>query len=231
MSTRSRRSITVSSVLSVLLLASLPSSASGQVSGGGGSGEVLLRLNAGGSTVGSVDGGPDWVGDGGYVVGATATAGGYSTVPFAGTPQGIWTVERWDPPSDPEWGYVIDGLGVAVGTPVRVNLYVADGYSGTSEVGDRVFDVTVEGQTVVGHDSVAAFGDGVGGVLTFDTVYDGALDVSFAHKVENPNLNGLEVLDLSGVGVVPAPSADPLSFGGVEVGTDSSLDLVVVNAD
>jgi hypothetical protein len=48
-------------------------------------------------------------------------------------------------------------------------------------------------------------------------VYDGALDVSFVHKVQNPNLNGLEILvgDAPGDTLVSSPSS--VSFGSVLV--------------
>ncbi|WP_430905290.1 malectin domain-containing carbohydrate-binding protein, partial [Maribacter flavus] len=84
-----------------------------------------------------------------------------------------------------------------------VNLYMADHYYATDGVGDRVFSVTLEGETVrSGLDLVSEFGHRRGGMLSYlVTVSGGSLEVGFLHGAsENPLVNAIEVL-----GGAPAP--------------------------
>jgi hypothetical protein len=78
-----------------------------------------------------------------------------------------------------------------------VNLYFANTFSGTDQVGERVFDIVIEGAAVYGgFDQVAAAG-GSGVALVRSaivSVADGALDITFADRVENPAVKAIEVL-------------------------------------
>ena len=84
---------------------------------------------------------------------------------------------------------------VAAGTPIQVRLYFANQCPCTDEPGDRVFDVDIEGAEAIdeldmtddhGHQTAIAY--------TFDIVSDGAVDVVLRHVVENPLINGIEIV-------------------------------------
>jgi hypothetical protein len=89
-------------------------------------------------------------------------------------------------------------------------LYFANTYSGTGTVGSRVFDIIVNGASVVQNfDIIAA----AGGDLTatrllipnITVMGKGRIDLSFRGVKENPMLCGLEVLDLT----TPPPTMEP----------------------
>jgi hypothetical protein len=113
---------------------------------------------------------------------------------------------------------------VAEGTPVEVRLYLMNGFSGTSAAGQRIFDIQLDGETVVsGLDLSAEAGHQVGTVRTVSTVSDGMIDLEFIHVVENPLINGIEIVAIEGVEPEPgALSADPVSVGFGEVEVDGS---------
>ena len=74
-----------------------------------------------------------------------------------------------------------------VGAPLEVRLYFANGYPGTSDPGQRVFDVSLEGDTVLdNYDIVADVGDSTGTMKDFDITSDGNVDIDFSHVAENP---------------------------------------------
>ena len=190
---------------------------------------VLYRLNEGGPTVGADDDGPAWTGDNGADNPQLRTSGSntatWSPVPHvatlpAGTPSALFDSERWDPSGGDEMAY---HLPVPTGTPLTVRLYFANRCSCTSTVGSRMFDVTLDGTSVLpGYDVVAKAGDQTGTYEQFDVPAepDGSVDISFAHRVENPLVNGIEVLDASKPGV-PATGGDTLtgrSFDGTTAG-------------
>ncbi|QIO22807.1 malectin domain-containing carbohydrate-binding protein [Haloarcula sp. JP-L23] len=115
-----------------------------------------------------------------------------SSVP-SGTPSQIWETERWDPDDGNEMQYEFP---VPEGEQAEVRLYFYDGYGGTSSVGDRVFDISVEDQTVENFDIIEAYGDQTGAMKSFTVTSDGTIDVDFAHVFENPQINAIEILPL-----------------------------------
>jgi hypothetical protein len=163
--------------------------------------QVLYRVNAGGPTLSATDSGPDWeAGDGTYVV-----AGGSSTDSWASatidpsvpssTPDVLFETERWDPEPSPEMQYE---FAVPDGTELEVRLYFRSGWDGASSPGDRVFDVTLEGQTVLdGYDIVADVGHDTGVMKSFTVTSDGTVDIDFAHVTQNPLVNGIEIVATS----------------------------------
>ena len=193
------------------------------------SGDVLHRANAGGSV--SASDGPDWVSDTQYLVagGATATSPEPDAIDDSvpsGTSSGIWTTERYDPPTGSEMQYEFD---VAAGQKVQVRLYFYDGYSETSNPGDRVFDVSVEEQTIQGFDPIAEYGDQTAGMESFTVTSDGTIDVDLAHVTENPQINAIEIVEASPEpGVIDARSS--VDFGTVVAGQSSTETVTLTNA-
>jgi PKD repeat protein len=172
---------------------------------------VLYRVNAGGPALPSADDGPDWESD-------TATTSPYRNsgsnragwpsihylepeVPaedFDRVPLEVFATERWDPSSGEEMTW---SFPVAAGTPIQVRLYFANQCPCTDEPGDRVFDVDVEGTEAIdeldmtddhGHQTAIAY--------SFDIVSDGAIDVVLRHVVENPLINGIEIVQVGVAG-------------------------------
>ncbi len=171
---------------------------------------VLYRVDAGGPAISAIDNGPDWMADQSssdpgfaYHNNQSSTAG-YSqvanvasTVPSS-TPSAIFNTERWSPTDNPPmtWDFPVPS-----GTQVEVRLYFANRYSGTSQPGQRVFDVYLNGTEVLAHyDIVASVGDQTGTMQTFDITvpstgtYASDVDLAFDHEVENPLINGIEIV-------------------------------------
>ncbi len=148
-----------------------------------------------------------------------------SSVP-SGTPNQIWETERWDPSGGEEMQYE---FSVPQGEQVEVRLYFYDGYAGTSEPGDRVFDISVEDQTVENFDIIEEYGDDTGAMKSFTVTSDGTIDVDFAHVTENPQINAIEI-----VSTEPAPgelTATPSSvdYGDVVEGDTATEQVTLTN--
>jgi hypothetical protein len=171
---------------------------------------VLYRVNTGGPAVAATDGGPGWLADqSNSDPGATyrnhqSNSAQYnqisnvdSTVP-ASTPSGIFNSERWSPSDNPPMTW---DFPVAAGTPVQVRLYFANRYSGTGQAGQRVFNVSLNGSAALSNfDIVASAGDQTGTMRSFNITvpssgqYSGDVDIQFTHQVENPLVNGIEIV-------------------------------------
>ncbi|MEU8259784.1 malectin domain-containing carbohydrate-binding protein [Micromonospora sp. NPDC048999] len=177
--------------------------------------EILYRVNAGGPQLTATDGGPDWAADtatapspwhnsGSSASTYTTNATFDSTVP-ATTPVTLFSSERWDssPPPDMQWAFP-----VAAGARIDVRLYFANRYSKTGTVGKRKFNVSVDGVLKLKNfDPVAAAGGTNRGTMrSFSLVSDGVVDIDFGRVLENPLIEGVEI-----VKTAPAPtSADVL---------------------
>jgi hypothetical protein len=126
------------------------------------------------------------------------------------------------------WQFPVDE-----GTPVEVRLYLMNGFSGTSQPGQRIFDIQLDGDTVVdGLDLSAEAGHEVATMRSFATVSDGSIDLEFIHRTENPLINGIEIITLDD------PTPDPgeltatptsLTFGEVTVGEVGTQTLTLTN--
>ncbi|MFL6139376.1 MAG: PKD domain-containing protein [Frankiaceae bacterium] len=175
-----------------------------------GQSNVLYRVNAGGPTIPTLDDGPDWQGDqtstspyrntgsnaASYNSGATLD----SSVP-AGTPIGVFSTERWDPSggNDLQWHFP-----VTTGQSIEVRLFLANQCSCTSQAGQRVFNVSLDGQpALTNYDIVADVGNQVGTMKKWDITSDGSVDINFSHVTENPLVDAIEIVRL---GPPPPPS-------------------------
>jgi Malectin domain len=190
-----------------------------------GSTNVLYRVASGGPLQ-AADNGPDWTAPDGFVDGGNTAAWG-TTVPVdatvpSSTPAGVFATERW---STMHWHFP-----VASGTNVTVRLYFANQYGGTSQVGQRVFNVDLEGTRVLDHfDIVATTGDHRGTMKSFTATSDGEIDIDFGAITENPLVNGIEILDnslptTSTPGVLLRRGVDS---GGVPTGTTSTANSTI----
>ncbi len=199
--------------------------------------EVLFRINAGGDQVAANDGGPDWSTDtlgspspylvaGGEETGSFPVQGVEASVP-ASTPTEIFETERWDPPEKPE---MLWQFPVAEGTPVEIRLYLMNGWGGTSEPGERIFDISIDGETVFsGIDLSAQAGHQIATVRSFQTVSDGVLDIEFIHDIENPLINGIEIVSIGEQPDVLSATPSSLNFGNVDIGTAESQSVTLRN--
>jgi hypothetical protein len=97
-------------------------------------------------------------------------------------------------------------LPVPAGRHVRVRLYLSDRCGCTYNKGTRVFDVTLDGTTVLNDwDADAAVGHNVGTMRSFDVTSDGSVTIGFVHQVQNPVVDAIEVIDLDATPVSPTP--------------------------
>lgn len=164
---------------------------------------ILFRINAGGESVSSSDApNPDWETDDdndpsvyhntGSTKGNTSMNTRGAALP-AYAPDELFLQERWDHGSAPEmeWEFPIGVAGV-----YQVNLFFMNNYGGTSAIGQRVFDVIIEGDTMLDdYDIVADAGHKAGTMKTLYVIStDGVLDIDFGHVTENPLVNGIEII-------------------------------------
>ena len=175
--------------------------------------EPILRIRANGATLAATDAPyPDWIGG----LGGGAQAGTFDGIAYAVNtgqlstqntsgrhtslpdyvPQGIFTNERYDAIAGPEMEWT---FGLPDGNYL-VRLYMGNGFSGTSSPGQRVFDISIEGELVQNDlDLVERFGHQNGGMIEYPvTLTDGTLNILFEHVVENPLINGIEILTSGG---------------------------------
>lgn len=177
---------------------------------------ILYRVNAGGGSIAAIDGGPTWSADtqanpspfriaGSNSVGVFPSVSPGSTVP-ATTPGSIFDTERWDVPPGAEMQWAFDTP--AAGS-YEVRLYFGNGFGGTSAPGQRVFDVAIEGNVLSNLNDVdlsGQFGHQVGGLISnVVQVTDGTLNIEFLHGVQNPLVNGIEIIQIDGPPPPPPP--------------------------
>ncbi|HEY6935211.1 MAG TPA: PKD domain-containing protein [Marmoricola sp.] len=188
---------------------------------------VLYRVDAGGPQLASTDGGPDWAEDdnaqGSPYRNQQSNAADWSPVPNVSssvpstTPRAIFDHERWSPTDLPPMTW---DFPVPAGTHTEVRLYFANRYSGTSQPGQRVFNVAINGSSVLNnYDIVADAGDQTGTMKAFPVTVpsNGDIQIMFTHVVENPLVNGIEIINKD----VPAPPppTDSLSAVGFDGST------------
>lgn len=128
-------------------------------------------------------------------------------------PTSIFNTERYDGGGVPmQWDFPV--------TPgnYEVRLYFAEIYNGAHSVGGRVFDVSIEGNTVLpSYDTFAEAGPDTAIMESFIVSSDSNLDIDFAPIVQNPAIKGIEILEVSENGTLGV-SASSLNFASVEVG-------------
>jgi hypothetical protein len=185
---------------------------------------VLFRVNAGStSSVTAPDGGPAFGSQTGRVSGGSnstyATSVSFDgTVPAGSTPTGIFASERY---GNQDWNF-----SVPSGRSITVRLYFANQYDGTSQPGQRVFDVLVDGTTRLDNfDIAAAAGHRVATMRQFAITSDGNVDIDLRGVTENALVNGIEIVDNTLPGAVAGGLVErPLDGSGAPTGPATTID-------
>ncbi|RLM64209.1 malectin domain-containing carbohydrate-binding protein [Halorubrum sp. Atlit-26R] len=195
-------------------------------------GDVAHRVNAGGPTVAATDGGPDWAAsDGTYVSGGTAYSNDVSvstdaSVP-ASTPTAAFQTELY---GDQQWTF---SENVQSGQAYEVRLYFAEIFHGVTNndgEGARVFDVAVEGETVLDdYDIYADVGAATGVMKSFTvTPDDGQIDVDLSTVEDNAKVSAVEIVESE-----PEPNTlggpSSVGFGDVVVGDTATETVTLTN--
>ena len=198
---------------------------------------VLFRVNAGGEAIAAEDNGPEWSGDtldnrsiylssGGDFTNGFEVGSVDSSVP-ASTPQAIFETERWD-----AFGgeIMLWQFPVAAGTPVEIRIYLMNGFEGTSTPGSRVFNIEIDGLMVFSDIDLAADpGHQIGTVRSYETIADGSIDIRLLHGVDNPLINGIEIVQTGPQADVLSVLPTRLDFGQVLLGSEDILTMTLRN--
>ena len=154
------------------------------------------RINAGGGTYTGLDG-RVWSADTGFSGGGTYASG----ATIAGTSDAtLYQTERF--------GNFSYNLSVPNGT-YQVNLKFAEIWFTTA--GQRVFNVTIEGQTVLSNFDIlqqVTFNTALDKSFTVN-VTDGQLNIAFASVISNPKVSAIEVVPAGGGAPAPTPVPAP----------------------
>ncbi len=202
-------------------------------------GAPLYRVNAGGPLI--ADAPMDWGADTNgnpspYVTlgtcgqcNKTFGSGSYGGANATGAPNNVFGKERWDHPDAPEmiWEFPVDAAG-----DYELRLYFIEAFA--TAAGTRIFDVRVEGITALENYDifVAAGGKNIPVEESIiASVTDGSLTIEFVHNVENPKVNGLEVLPLSNAPTNTPPAIDPVADQTMVEGETLTVTTVVTDAD
>ncbi len=195
---------------------------------------VFHRINAGGPTLAAADGSqPSWAADSQASpnplsnMGCTGCSQAFSTaaainmpdtVPAA-VPVALFQTERWDAAGTPEMTWA---LPVPAGTPIEVRLYFAEIYGGIAAIGQRAFNVSVDGSVpavFADIDVYATARTNAALVKKFKTVSDGVVDLVFQHVAENPAIKGIEVVLAPVSGAPDTGPAQPVFGANTLTGT------------
>ena len=215
---------------------------------GGGVEQVLFRVNVGGPFTASADGSsPDWAADQGafgtegnspYLAANTdgnsiylgssgsAHSGSILTTDsslssFPGIDPLVFNSERYDAEAAPEmlWQFPVE-----TGTQVEITLLFAELFGQITAVGQRIFDVSVDGTVPSVFDNLDPFaiaGPKGAFVRSFVTTSDGVIDLEFIHGIENPALKGIQIKALNFSGNLPPNLAAISTQNNVEGGAVS----------
>ena len=174
---------------------------------------VLYRVNAAGPALPSVDDGPDWAADqtepsryrntGSSIATYAPSATPDSSIPNTATdraPLALFDSERWDPAGGQEMQW---HFPVPAGTHVTVRLYMGNRCTCTQSPNQRIFSVQLDGSTVASNiDLAKTYGQNVAHMMSFTRTSDGSVDITFVHQVENPLVDGIEIINND---VTPGP--------------------------
>lgn len=188
---------------------------------------ILYRVNAAGGSLSALDGGRSWESDNswfstGYHNSGSSTTSYFTSIPVdstvpTSTPSSVFNSERYDTGRAGDNGEMKWSFPVTAGTPVAVRLYFAERY--WSSVGQRKFDVAIDGATVLSSfDILAATGRNRGTMREFQVTSDGTVNIDFGHVVDHPLVDAVEI-----VKVTPQTGIDPKALRSVHLDTDLAL--------
>jgi endoglucanase len=158
--------------------------------------KFILRVIAGNSSTYKDKAGNEWKADKSYIKGNGFGFVGGDTVD-RGDSVTIGGTE--DPKIYQTEHYAMDRFVAEVpnGT-YAVRLHFAETYEDIASDGPRVFDVKIQGQTVLSGFDVAKTAGGVQKALVKEfkgiQVSDGIIDISFVANQQNPEINGIEII-------------------------------------
>ncbi len=175
--------------------------------------QIILRINAGGAIIADETTNPNWmahnttgatnneffnVNTGLISTNAFSPSNRHSSVPAYISDQmyaQIFNNERYSSQQLMQYNIPLEN------GEYKVNLYMGNGFDGTSQPGQRVFNVLIEGQPVISQlDLSAKYGHRVGGMEQIPvTITDGELNIGFQKSMENPLVNGIEIIQLFGL--------------------------------
>jgi len=147
--------------------------------------KAAIRIDAGAAAAVTDELGNVWLPDQGFVGGDTADRGDIA-IANTKTPS-IYRTEH----------YSMTGFTQKLPNgKYTVKLHFAETYEEVSAAGQRVFSFTVEGHEFKDFDVFAkAGGANKAYVETVEVeIADGQLDITFTDKVENPEINGIEII-------------------------------------
>lgn len=195
---------------------------------------IRYRVNTGGPALQASDGGSDWEVDAPYRNDGSNTADWGSTPPVnatvpSSTPSSVFATERWDPDDATEMHFEFP---VPAGQQVDLRLYFADRCGCTANVGDRVFNVNIEGGAVemADFDINAEAGHNVGMMREFTVTSDGTIEVDFGHVTENPLVNAIEIVDTGAGGQTSPPGVllqRPVDASGSPTASASTVNTAI----
>lgn len=187
----------------------------------------IIRINAGGPTIDDPSG--PWQGD--DTIDYVNTGFSYrntSNINLSAldeaVPSALFNTERWDPSVAPAMQWQIP----VTSGQYRVNLFFAETWSGGQRVGARVFDVSVQDQTLHGLDVFAEAGANAALKKSFDVSADAFINIHFAHDVQNPTIKAIEIIPLDRIPNRP-PVLDAQVQSRIELG--DVLDLTAAVTD
>ncbi|MEE9405174.1 MAG: malectin domain-containing carbohydrate-binding protein, partial [Algisphaera sp.] len=201
-------------------------------------GDVLYRVNAGGPAVDAQDSGPNWLADNPDSAFSNASAAvsrrhthivpinlTHPSVP-TNTPQVLFQTERFDLTSGQEmqWDFAVTpGL-------YEVRLYFAEISNGITGPGQRIFDVNLEGLTVLNdYDTFAQVGGFKGQVKSYVVNNtDGNIDINFDHVQDNPSIKAIEILNANIASTLGAQLTE-LNYGLIPQQETSTATATVYN--
>ncbi|MFC6873728.1 malectin domain-containing carbohydrate-binding protein [Halobellus marinus] len=180
-------------------------------------GEIVYRVNAGGSELAAIEDGPAWstdtLNDPSQFTNADESGSDtYSTddaitlddsVPSS-APSSLFQTERWDPNAttgssgdapEMQWHFPAQSDQTYEVRLYFAEIYLEEGATLESE-GPREFDVVLEGQTVLDDYNLHnQYGHDVGVMESFEvTPSDDDINVTFLHEAENPKISAIEIV-------------------------------------
>jgi len=212
-------------------------------------GEVVFRVNAGGETLTAIDGGLDWVSDidatlpvNGFTVNAenntafgppSSWAPGTDAEIQSATPFDLFQWERWDVDDpEPEINMTYT-FNVGDAGDYTVRLFFRDTYSGTSQPGERVFSVNINGVSypaLTDIDISANPGPDLAAVIEVDvTIATTQLEVEFIRDIQSAFVSGLEIIKGGDTGVPIVAQSVPNQTN--EEGDNANITVVASGGD